>query len=92
MEMVAKEWEAAGNWKRDAGRQGYNNPCHLIEDNSLDQLPRDSVYLLFHHPTSNDARISGKLKHAVLRGSQEATNLLNIDSKDCITYGIALTR
>ena len=76
IEMVAIEWESA-NWKTLSKKQGYNNPCHLIEDNSLDQLPRESVYLLFHHPTSNDDRLSGKLKHAVLRGSQEATDLLN---------------
>ena len=75
--MVTIEFKDAGNYKRYAKKQGYNNPCHLIEDNSLDQLPLDSVYLLFHHPTSNDDRLSGKLKHAVLRGSQEATDLLN---------------
>jgi hypothetical protein len=72
MEMDAIVWNSA-NYKRNAQSQGYNNPCHLIEDNSLDQLPCDSVYLLFHHPTSNNDRISGKLKYAVLRGSQEAT-------------------
>jgi len=92
MEMVAIEWKDARNYKRYAGRQGYNNPCHLIEDNSLDQLPRDSVYLLFHHPTSNDDRISGKLKHAVLRGSQDATFLLNTENKYSISYGIVRTR
>jgi len=91
MEMVAIEWVSA-DWKRNAKKQGYNNPCHLIEDNSLDQLPRDSVYLLFHHPTSNDDRISGKLKHAILRGSQEATFLLNTESKYSRSYGIVRTR
>ena len=35
MEMVAIEWVNA-NYKRNAQSQGYNNPCHLIEDNSLD--------------------------------------------------------
>jgi len=91
MEMVIIEWEKA-NWRGNAKNQGYNNPCHLIEDNSLDQLPRDSVYLLFHHPTSNDDRISGKLKHAVLRGSQEAIDMLNNENKYSRSYGIARTR
>jgi len=91
MEMVAIEWEGA-DWKRYAKKQGYSNPCHLIEDNSLDQLPREYVYLLFHYPTSNDDRISGKLKHEVLRGSQEATDLLNTESKYSISYGIVRTR
>ena len=77
---------------RKEKNQVYKNQCHFIEDSSLGQLPRDSVYLLFQHPTSNDDRISGKLKHAVLRGSQEATDMLNTESKYSISYGIARTR
>ena len=74
--------------RRNEKSQGYNNPCHFIEDSSLNQLPRDSVYLLFHHPASNGDRISGKLKHIVLRYSQEASDKLNTGSK----YSIALGR
>ena len=73
-------------------QRNKDTATHVIEDSSLDQLPSDSVYLLFHHPTSNDDRISGKLKHAVLRGSQEAIDMLNNENKYSRSYGIARTR